>query len=135
VINLSLGHPILEPAATDPLVRAVEAAIRRGIVVVASAGNVGKNIYTGTPGYAGILSPGNAPSAITAGAVTMNGTASRKDDRVAEYSSRGPMWDDGQIKRDVVAPGSSLVSSAAVGSTLYVQYPDRRVAVNGGVPR
>ena len=35
VINLSLGHPIYEPAATDPLVQAVEAAVRAGIVVVA----------------------------------------------------------------------------------------------------
>ena len=43
VINLSLGHPIYEPAATDPLVQAVEAAVRAGIVVVVSAGNVGTN--------------------------------------------------------------------------------------------
>ena len=41
IINLSLGHPILEPAATDPLVQAVEAAVRAGIVVVTSAGNYG----------------------------------------------------------------------------------------------
>ena len=34
IINLSLGHPIYEPAATDPLVQAVEAAVRAGIVVV-----------------------------------------------------------------------------------------------------
>jgi len=33
VINLSLGHPIYESAATDPLVLAVEAAVRSGIVV------------------------------------------------------------------------------------------------------
>ena len=67
IINLSLGHPILEPAATDPLVQAVEAAVRAGIVVVAAAGNVGVSPSTGEPGYAGILSPGNAPSAITVG--------------------------------------------------------------------
>ena len=30
IINLSLGHPILEPAATDPLVQAVEARGARG---------------------------------------------------------------------------------------------------------
>ena len=29
VINLSLGHPIFEPATTDPLVQAVEKAVRR----------------------------------------------------------------------------------------------------------
>ena len=43
VINLSLGHPIYEPAATDPLVQAVERAVRAGIVVVASAGNSGRH--------------------------------------------------------------------------------------------
>jgi subtilisin family serine protease len=34
VINLSLGHPIFESAATDPLVAAVERAVAAGIVVV-----------------------------------------------------------------------------------------------------
>ena len=57
VINLSLGHPIYEPAATDPLVQAVEAAVRAGIVVVVSGGNFGVSPFTGLPGYAGILSP------------------------------------------------------------------------------
>lgn len=42
-INLSLGHPIYEAAATDPLVQAVEAAVRSGIVVVAAACKVGIN--------------------------------------------------------------------------------------------
>src|SRR5207248_4360984 len=71
VINLSLGHPIFESAATDPLVQAVERASRAGVIVVAAAGNYGKNPTTGTPGYAGITSPGNAPSAITVGAVNI----------------------------------------------------------------
>ena len=42
VINLSLGHPVTEPAATDPLCEAVEKATAAGIVVVAAAGNSGK---------------------------------------------------------------------------------------------
>ena len=46
IINLSLGHPPAESAATDPLVQAVEAAVRAGIVVVASAGNYGRNPVT-----------------------------------------------------------------------------------------
>jgi Subtilase family. len=50
VINLSLGHPIYEPAATDPLVQAVEAAVRAGIVVVAAGGNYGVSSLTGLPG-------------------------------------------------------------------------------------
>ena len=38
VLNLSLGHPIYQPAATDPLVQAVERAVAAGIVVATSAG-------------------------------------------------------------------------------------------------
>jgi serine protease AprX len=41
VMNLSLGHPIYEPAGNDPLVAAVERAVSAGIVVVVSAGNFG----------------------------------------------------------------------------------------------
>src|SRR5262249_6616344 len=68
VINMSLGHPVYEPAATDPLVQAVEQAVRAGIVVVISAGNNGGDPVTHEVGYAGITSPANAPSAITVGA-------------------------------------------------------------------
>jgi subtilisin family serine protease len=39
IINLSLGHPIFEPAAVDPMVQAVERAARAGVIVVAAAGN------------------------------------------------------------------------------------------------
>ena len=94
VINLSLGHVIYEPAATDPLVLAVEQAVAAGIVVVVSAGNLGTDPETGEIGYASITSPGNAPSAITVGAVDMQGTTVRADDRVTDYSSRGPTWYD-----------------------------------------
>ena len=52
VINLSLGHPIYEPAATDPLVQAVERAVDAGIVVVVAAGNQGMNRQTSEVGMA-----------------------------------------------------------------------------------
>jgi len=123
VINLSLGHPIYESAATDPLVLAVEAAVRAGIVVVVAAGNYGYNPVTGLSGFGGIASPGNSPSAITVGAGVTNNTLTRVDDRLADYSSRGPTWYDGFAKPDVLAPGQSLVSTDAVGSTLDVSYP------------
>ncbi|MFL6280628.1 MAG: S8 family peptidase [Vicinamibacterales bacterium] len=123
VINLSLGHPIYESAATDPLIQAVEAAVRAGIVVVVAAGNYGYNPVTGQTGYAGIASPGNAPSAITVGAGVTNNTLTRADDRLADYSSRGPTWYDGFAKPDLLAPGQSLVSTDAVGSMLDVTYP------------
>ena len=92
VMNLSLGHPIFEPAATDPLVQAVEAAVASGIVVVTSAGNIGMNPETGEVGYAGITSPGNAPGAITVGSLDLHYTATRFDDTVGPYISRGPTW-------------------------------------------
>jgi serine protease AprX len=123
VVNLSLGHPIYESAATDPLVQAVEAVVRAGLVVVVAAGNNGTNPTTGQIGYAGIASPGNAPSAITVGAAVTAGTDVRSDDRVATFSSRGPSWYDGIAKPDVVAPGFALVSNEVDGSTLATTYP------------
>jgi serine protease AprX len=123
IINLSLGHPIYESATTDPLVQAVEAAARAGIVVVVAAGNYGTNPANGLPGYAGITSPGNAPSAITVGAASGANSVERHDDRVSAFSSRGPSWFDGYGKPDVVAPGEGLYSDGVEGSTLALTYP------------
>lgn len=135
VVNLSLGHPISEPQATDPLVQAVEALCRKGLIVVVAAGNLGSNPSTGLAAYAGITSPGNAPSALTVGAIDINQTVSRSDDQVPVYSSRGPTWYDALMKPDIVAPGESLVSLAAIGSSLYNRYPDLRVNDATGNPR
>ena len=63
VINLSLGRPFYESCTLDPLCQAVEAVWNDGIVVVAAAGNLGRN------GYATVLCPGNSPHAITVGAM------------------------------------------------------------------
>lgn len=125
VLNLSLGHPIFESAATDPLVQAVEHASRAGLMVVVSTGNFGRNPTTGVVGYAGTASPGNAPSAISVGSVRTFNTVSRDDDRVAPYSSRGPSWYDGYAKPDISAPGDNLLSVAAVGSTLRLAQEQR----------
>ena len=46
VDDLSLGKAIEESAATDPLVQAVEEVWDAGIVVVASAGNYGRDGYS-----------------------------------------------------------------------------------------
>ena len=126
VINLSLGHPIYEPASTDPLVQAVERASKAGIVVLAAAGNNGINPTTGQPGYAGINSPGNAPSAITVGAVSTSNTVTRKDDRIPDYSSSGPTWYDALVKPDLLAPGHRIIAVGAKKSTIYTQYPELR---------
>ena len=128
VINLSLGHPIYEPASSDPLVQAVERASRAGIIVLASAGNNGVNPTTGQPGYAGINSPGNAPSAITVGAVATSNTVSRRDDRIPDYSSSGPTWYDA-CQPDLVAPGHRIVAVGAKDSAIYRDYPQLRAGL------
>jgi len=131
VINLSLGHPIFAPASQDPLVAAVERASAAGLIVVASAGNFGVNEKTGKPGYTGITSPGNAPSALTVGATDTKSTATRGDDVVAAYSSRGPAWFDGFVKPDFVAPGTRLVSDGNDQQTLFNLLPQNQVVVYG----
>ena len=132
VINLSLGHPIFESAATDPLVAAVEKAVRAGIVVVVAAGNYGIDPATGLSGYGGIASPGNAPSAITVGSLNPRKTVIRADDRIDPFSSRGPSWFDGFAKPDVVAPGRTLIAPAAPGSTLAINHPELLVSDASG---
>lgn len=106
IINLSLGHPIYEPAATDPLVQAVERAARAGVIVVAAADNLGWNPETGLTGYAGITSPGNAPSAITTGALQTGTTVKRSDERIPDYGSAGPTWYVAFVKPDLIAAGA-----------------------------
>jgi serine protease AprX len=130
VINLSLGHPVAEPAATDPLCRAVERAVKAGLTVVVSAGNFGQTA-TGAPILGGITSPGNSPYAITVGSVDTRGTADRRDDRVAPFSSRGPTRFDFAVKPDVVAPGTALTSLESQGSWLLGHYPAWHVAGSG----
>jgi serine protease AprX len=122
VINLSLGHPVMEPAATDPLCQAVARAAAAGIVVVASAGNDGRSA-DGRKVLGGISSPGNSPFAITVGALNTWGTAGRSDDTVAEYSSRGPARFDMTVKPDIAAPGTRIVSLEASGSYLPSAHP------------
>jgi serine protease AprX len=130
VLNLSLGHPQVEPCLTDPLCLAVEKAVANGLVVVASAGNNGKDA-AGHEVFASITTPGVAPSAITVGALTTWGTVDRGDDTIATYSSRGPTRFDLGLKPDVVAPGNKIISLEAKGSYLASKYFDLHVAGSG----
>jgi serine protease AprX len=130
VINLSLGHPVFESYLDDPLCQAVERAVAAGYVVVAAAGNLGVT-DDGTPVIGGITSPGNAPDALTVGALNTQQTAFRSDDTVATYSSRGPTAYDNLLKPDLVAPGNKIVSLEAPGSYLARTYPELEVAGHG----
>jgi len=130
VMNLSLGHPVTEPAATDPLCLEVAKAASAGIVVVVSAGNAGK-AASGAPVLGGIASPGNSPYALTVGALNTWQTTNRSDDSVTTYSSRGPTKYDLAVKPDLVAPGNKIVSLEANGSSLSVDYSVLHVAGSG----
>ena len=116
VINLSIGRPVFESYALDPLCQAVERAWKAGIVVVVAAGNQGRDNTQGNNGYATITAPGNDPSVITVGAMKTMGTGTRVDDQVASYSSKGPTFIDHVVKPDVVAPGNRIVSIEAAGN-------------------
>ncbi len=126
IINLSFSHPIFESYATDPLTQACEKAWSAGLVVVAAAGNHGEE----RSGYATIGSPGNDPYIITVGSTDDSGTASRDDDTVAAFSSRGPALIDYILKPDIVAPGTSLLSLRTPNSYLDTAYPSNRVSID-----
>jgi serine protease AprX len=130
IINLSLGAPVVTQWKDDPLCEAVERAVEKGIVVVASAGNAGK-LEDGTPIAGGIVSPGNSPYALTVGSLNTRQTPWRSDDVVTTYSSRGPTVIDGVVKPDLVAPGNRIVSLEAPGSTLVRDWPAAHVAGQG----
>ena len=131
VINLSLGRPVYESYTLDPLCQAVEAAYQAGIVVVAAAGNNGRDNTYGENGYGTILAPGNDPYIITVGAMNTKGTTYRWDDVIASYSSKGPTLIDHIVKPDVVAPGNNIVSvMASPNATLPTEYPQTLVPNN-----
>jgi len=118
VVNLSIGAGVYESYNSDPLTLAAKRAADRGIVVVAAAGNAGRN-KNGNVQYGAITAPGNAPWVLTVGASSTMGTIDRGDDTVAAFSSRGPTAVDRLAKPDLVAPGVGTESLSAPGSTLY----------------
>jgi serine protease AprX len=118
VVNLSVGAAINESYWTDPLTLAAKRVADTGVVVVAAAGNAGKNAL-GQRQYGGIDAPANAPWVVTVGASSTMGTITRDDDTMASFSSHGPTYLDWAAKPDLVAPGVGTVSLAAPGSTFY----------------
>ncbi len=107
VINNSWGCPTIEGCNTsnfammNTVVNNVRAA---GIVVVVSAGNSGSSCSTV-----------NDPAAIFEGSFAVG--ASRQNDTIAGFSSRGPVTVDGsgRVKPNVVAPGVSVRSAVRGG--------------------
>lgn len=119
VLSMSLGSTATESYVNDPVCQAVGAAWSSGIVVCVAAGNEGPDAGT-------VSSPGIAPQVITVGALDDNNTTDRADDRVADFSSRGPTVDD-LTKPDLLAPGVNIVSLRSPGSKLDKQNKKARV--------
>lgn len=88
--------------------RAANLAVRRGLVVVNSAGNEGDDPWRT------IIAPSDADSVIAVGAVTASGSLS-------SFSSVGPTA-DGRTKPDVVAMGSSVFLASPSSSKLSSSY-------------
>ncbi|HZJ51168.1 MAG TPA: S8 family serine peptidase [Actinomycetota bacterium] len=116
VLNLSFGTDGTQPYTIDPLSYAAEVAWRRGIVVVAAAGNAGY-------GSDKLNNPAYDPYLLAVGALDDSDTRKRIDDVVPEWSSRG----DGVRNPDLVAPGKSIVSLRNPGSEIDLTYPEGRV--------
>jgi len=95
IINLSLGAA--GGSENDPLSRAVNEAVKRGVVVVVAAGNGGPFLYT-------IQTPANAALSLSVGAVDADG-------KPANFSARGPLSGSYRIKPDLVAPGVDILSA------------------------
>ena len=104
VINLSLGEPEVEPSR-DLVALALDAAAAAGVVPVVAAGNDFDDFGRGSLG-----SPGSAAAAITVGATTSGDSPS-----MASFSSAGPTPISLRLKPDVVAPGTSILSSRPGG--------------------
>ncbi|RIL06592.1 hypothetical protein DCC79_15345, partial [bacterium] len=104
VINLSLGEPEIEPSR-DIVALALDAAAAAGVVPVVAAGNDFDDFGRGSVG-----SPGSAAAAITVGASTSGASPS-----VASFSSAGPTPISLRLKPDLVAPGTSILSSQPGG--------------------
>ncbi|QNE19928.1 S8 family serine peptidase [Kribbella qitaiheensis] len=115
VVNMSLGG---EPTdGTDPLSLAVnDITARTGMLFVIAAGNDGADESIDTPG--------SAAAALTVGAVD-------RDDKMADFSSRGPRLGDGGLKPEITAPGVNIVAARAAGTAMGEPLDDLYTAASG----
>ncbi len=114
VLNLSFGFDSTQGYQVDPLAYAAETAWRKGIVVVAAAGNGGHRASLSSPAY--------NPHVLAVGATDSLGTRTTDDDVIPTWSSC-----DSLRNPDVVAPGRSIVSARVPVSYVASQHPESEV--------
>ncbi|WP_236048203.1 S8 family serine peptidase [Paractinoplanes ovalisporus] len=115
VVNMSLGGSATD--GTDPMSAAVnELSASTGALFVVAAGNEGESYSVGTPGA--------APSALTVGAVD-------RENRMADFSSRGPRFGDEGLKPEITAPGVGIVAARAAGTSMGEPVDELYTAANG----
>ncbi|SET48033.1 serine protease AprX [Oceanobacillus limi] len=120
IISMSLGAPSTdEETPLEKIVR--EAWNKHGIVMCVAAGNEGPDAGT-------ITSPGTVQEVITVGAIDDKNTVVRRDDEIADFSSRNT--DNSPIKPDVVAPGTNIVSLRSPYSYLEILQKNNRIGSN-----
>lgn len=110
IVNLSLGSE--NNQSDTAMTKAINNAVKTGMVVVAAGGNNGKN------GAGSVGDPGTAALAITVGAsYSVNGR-----EAIAPFSSRGPVAGSQDIKPDLVAPGYSVYSATSLSASPGQRY-------------
>lgn len=119
VLNLSFGTASLQDPRLDPLSHAVEAAWRKGIVVVVAVGNDGSTATR-------VTMPAANPYVLAVGAADHLGTQNRTDDIVAAFSNKG----NTARHADLVAPGRSIVGLRDANSFIDSNYPGGRMATS-----
>lgn len=119
VLNLSVGVDPIVSYRDDPLSAAVEVAWASGLTTVVAAGNDGAGTVT---------APGRDPYVLTVGAA--DNTVSTNPAQATMPAWSGTATFDGYAKPDVLAPGVSVISLRAPGSTIDRANPDARVDGN-----
>ncbi|HSX60481.1 MAG TPA: S8 family serine peptidase, partial [Tahibacter sp.] len=102
--NASWGAPTGSAYSANDVLADRGLRDNEGLLFVVSAGNSG-------PTVGSVGTPGNAKNAMTVGALGHAGAIT-----IASFSSRGPT-DDGRVKPDIMAPGSSTISASGDASS------------------
>jgi serine protease AprX len=117
VINMSFGGQPRSHYWDDPISQAVMTAWDAGIVVIASAGNLG-------PDPMSVTVPGNNPYVVTVGAMTDSYTPDDpSDDKLASFSGVGPTL-EGHVKPEVISPGGHIRGLMQRDTTLADAHPE-----------